>query len=323
MDDIVDLLGREVAGMPAWAWLVAVAGGLGVSWYMSTTAQGDSSEGADSAETDDDEGSTGADAGMSSGVTRATLTVPPVATSGSVQGTSEPDTNQAWVSEAVALAEDRGYSPSRGQQVATAILSGQTLPAGSRELADLLLSTLGAPPGGAPTIDYADSEAGGGPPADEDDPPDDEAESYMARVALPGRNRATNASTINDLRRSVDLWARRESQEEPFATDDIDVADTAGVTPDRVRGWVAPHAQDTDDAAAPETTPYTAEVSIAGATRRFELPATRNDLRAAITAWAHSQQPYAPDDVSVIHAEGVDASDLRWWMEGIAQEQPA
>lgn len=179
MDDIAELIGREVAGMPVWAWAVAIAGGIGVSWYIRQ--QGD----AEPADSDDDDGPLPEQQPAGGGATQATLTVPPRAQSSDTADDDEPDSNAEWVAAAVDLAIDRGESPSRAQTIAQRVVTGQPLPAGTRDTVDIILSALGAPPDGAPSIRFAPREPEPDPEPDDDAEPEPEPEPTRRREPEP------------------------------------------------------------------------------------------------------------------------------------------
>lgn len=148
--DVGDTLSRQVGPLPVGGWLLAIAGGLGVAYFLNR----------DAPSPDPDPGTIdpGSDAGLGftsrGGVGTDLLgpslpTQPPASDDGDDDG--EPTTNTGWGLLAIRTGMDLGYGPLATNAAVSRYLTGQELTREQAKLLDAILREIGPPPNPVPT----------------------------------------------------------------------------------------------------------------------------------------------------------------------------
>lgn len=144
-------LGKEIGPLPLGAWIIVVAGGLGIAWYTKrsgTTPVEDTS----AIPTDQQGVGDGSVGGWVPTTPGSGTTTPPA--------TTAPTTNEEWGQQAINWLIAQNYDPTLADSAIRAYLSGVKLSVSQNVLVGLALVHLGSPPVPLPVPDDS-----GTPPA--------------------------------------------------------------------------------------------------------------------------------------------------------------
>ena len=173
MADITGTLTQEIGPLPVWAWGVAIAGGLGVGWYIQSRRTADmAAAGAESdQQASEQAGAEAARDGLPT--TQGALALPGGGSQGAGMAPVLPEeqtgggttsTNSDWRSAGVQHLTGAGVSSTEADAALGRYLAGQRITQAQSELVDRAIGELGTPPEPVPPPEV-------GPPPQESEPP--------------------------------------------------------------------------------------------------------------------------------------------------------
>lgn len=144
-------LGKQYGPLPLGAWIIVVAGGLGIAWYTKQSANGTPVTDTSAIPTDQQAVGDGSVGGW-------TQTTPTTSTTSPT--TTAPTTNEEWGQQAINWLISQNYDPTLADSAIRAYLSGVSPSVTQNVLIGLALVHLGSPPVPLPVPDGS-----GTPPA--------------------------------------------------------------------------------------------------------------------------------------------------------------
>lgn len=143
MFDLPDFAAKDIGPLPAWGWMVAAVGGIGLGWGIRRATDGRSAAGKGS--------SAGGSVADLPGFTAGAGGVGVSQTAGVGAGRIDFeavgfDSNLEWRQAALELAIDSGWNATAADQALTQYLNGDPMTAEVASLIDLVLPDIGLPP---------------------------------------------------------------------------------------------------------------------------------------------------------------------------------
>lgn len=135
-------LGKEIGPLPLGAWVVVVAGGLGIAYYSKTHASTSADPAID----------TSGQAGVGDGTVGGWIpTSPDTSASGNAAGASAPTTNDEWAYQAKQFLIGKGYPATTVQSAIDKYVNGITPSIQEYTLVGIALAAIGPLPQTLPT----------------------------------------------------------------------------------------------------------------------------------------------------------------------------
>lgn len=151
--DVKGALGKKLGPLPLGIWILAIGGGLTLTWYMRRS--GSDTSGTDTTDTTGtDTGGTGEGTwpyGLPNGVGQAGYN--PGGSDGTDDNTDStlPTTNEQWQRRAVQILVGRGYEPTAVDRAISAYLGGEPLTTIQRAIINEAILLIGPPPVSPPS----------------------------------------------------------------------------------------------------------------------------------------------------------------------------
>lgn len=136
--DIPDALGKKVGPLPLGVWLLAVAGGVGVAWWVRSHGSSGGTDTVDPTVPD------GTNYTQPNGVGQDDSSSDSSSGTGSIA--PAPTTNEEWGQQAIRQMIARGYDPTTVDKAIRDYLAGNTLTTVERALIAETLAVFGPPP---------------------------------------------------------------------------------------------------------------------------------------------------------------------------------
>jgi hypothetical protein len=155
-DGLKGTLSRKVGPLPMGVWILAVGGGLVLTWYMRRNSSASTGTDTGTDTTAPDTGGTGTGTwpyGIPNGVGQTGSSD----TGSDATDSTLPTTNEQWQRRAVSILVGRGYEPTAVDRAISAYLGGEPLTTTQRAVINEAIILLGPPPVSPPSPTSPDS----------------------------------------------------------------------------------------------------------------------------------------------------------------------